>query len=114
MAAMLSVDPKFRGVASGFQTMLLMFGQILALITLFGILTHSVDEAQLFALFLYGGGGESIFIIIAVSPLLTRSLALAINFFDHIRHGSSNKSTSYLLLYCYGVDGGSGSRAYDI
>jgi len=59
MAGMLSVDPKFRGVASGFQTMVLMFGQILSLITLFGILTHSVDEVQLFNIFLYGGGGTN-------------------------------------------------------
>ena len=61
MAGMLSVDPRFRGVASGFQTMILMFGQILSLITLFGVLTHSVDEVQLFNIFLYGGGGASIF-----------------------------------------------------
>ena len=61
MAGMLSVDPRFRGVASGFQTMILMLGQILSLITLFGVLTHSVDEVQLFNIFLYGGGGASIF-----------------------------------------------------
>jgi len=59
MAGMLSVEPRYRGVASGFQTMVLMFGQILSLITLFGILTHSVDEATLFAIFLVGGGGDN-------------------------------------------------------
>jgi hypothetical protein len=68
MAGMLSVDPKFRGVASGFQTMVLMFGQILSLITLFGILTHSVNEEQLFNIFLYGGGGTSI--LIQLPPFL--------------------------------------------
>jgi len=59
MAGMLAVLPQFRGVASGFQTMVLMFGQILSLITLFGILTHSVDFATLFDVFLYGGGGSN-------------------------------------------------------
>jgi len=59
MAGMLSVEAKYRGVASGFQTMVLMFGQILSLITLFGILTNSVDFQTLFDIFLFGGGGAN-------------------------------------------------------
>jgi len=57
MAGMLSVEAKYRGVASGFQTMVLMFGQILSLITLFGVLTHAVDFQELFDIFLFGGKG---------------------------------------------------------
>jgi len=59
MAGMLSVEPRYRGVASGFQTMVLMFGQVLSLITLFGVLTDHVNETQLFNIFLFGGGGTN-------------------------------------------------------